>query len=99
MKMMTKEIERIAPRLYETDGQGDNAIVVAHWFSILNGWDWYMTEYDPNTGVCFGLVNGIEEELGYFSIEEFEQVNESMGFIAIERDMYWHPCKLSEVRR
>lgn len=97
-QMMTAEIEASAPALYETDGQGDEAIVVAHWFSPLNGWDWYMTEYDPQTKQAFGLVKGFADELGYFSIAEFEEINESKGMEAIERDEYWTPKKLREVR-
>ena len=96
-KMLTKSIEAQAPRLYETDGQGRDAIAVAHYFSCFNGWDWYLTEYDPETQIAFGLVNGFESELGYFSIAEFEELNRSRGIEVIERDMYWRPCKLSEV--
>ena len=98
-KMMTKAIEAIAPKLYETDGQGYEAVAVAHYFSCFNGWDWYMTEYDPVEKLAFGLVKGFEDELGYFSIAEFEELNRSKGFEVIERDQYWHPCKLSELKR
>jgi hypothetical protein len=96
-KMMTKAIEAKAPKLYETDGQGYEALAVAHYFSCFNGWDWYLTEYDPETGEAFGLVKGLETELGYFSIREFEELNRRKGLNVIERDAYWEPCKLSKV--
>lgn len=96
-KMMTKAIEKQAPRLYETDGQGYEAVAIAHYFSCLSNWDWYLTEYEPETGLCFGLVKGFETELGYFSIREFEELNKNKGFEFIERDIHWKPCRLREV--
>jgi len=96
-KMMTKAIEAKAPRLYETDGQGYEAIAVAHYFSCFTNWDWYMTEYDPETGEAFGLVKGDFTELGYFSIKEFEEVNRRHGINIVERDLHFEPCKLKKV--
>lgn len=96
-KMITKAIEQKAPRLYETDGQGMQAVAVAHFFSCFNGWDWYLTEYDPESGEAFGLVCGLDRELGYFSLAEFERINRTKGLNVIERDMYWTPCRLEEV--
>lgn len=58
-----------------------------------------MTEYDPETGEAFGLVRGMLEELGYFSISEFNELNKRYGFNVIERDSYFTPCKLSDVSK
>ncbi len=96
MKLMTKEIEGKAPRLGETDGMGMGATVVAHYFSCVSGWDWYMTEYEPETGLAFGYVRGFEGELGYFSIPELEEINESAGFCVVERDLHWEPRTIAE---
>ena len=99
-KMMTKTISGKVPRLYQTDGQGREAVAYAHYFSCyggLSGFDWYMTEYDPETGEAFGLVKGYCTEQGYFSIDEFEHINRKHGFEVIERDMYFTPLKLSEI--
>lgn len=98
-KMMTKAIASKTPRLYETDGQGNDAIVHAHYFSCFTGWDWYMTEYDHDTKQAFGLVRGFCDELGYFNIDEFERINRDHGHEVIERDLYWEPCKLGDCRR
>lgn len=104
-KMITKEIERKAPRLYATDGQGKEAVAVAHYFS-MNGWDWYMTEYDPETREAFGYVKspylsqfgpGRDGEFGYFNLDEFDQINRKHGFEIVEREIYWTPCKLAEI--
>lgn len=56
-QLMTEEIAKTVPSLYEQDG-ADDPIVHVHYFSCVNGWDWYLTEYDPRTGEAFGLVRG-----------------------------------------
>lgn len=38
-QLMTEEIAKTVPRLYEQDGAGDPT-VYAHYFSCVNGWDW-----------------------------------------------------------
>lgn len=96
-KMLTKAIQGMCPGLYETDGQGMGATAVAHYFSPYSGWDWYMTECNPETGEAFGLVKGHFPELGYFSLREFEEINRRHGFELVERDPHFEPCKLSEV--
>ena len=98
MELMTKELAKTIPALYSQDGKGYDATVYAHWFSPYTGWDWYCTEYDPDEGLCFGLVKGMATELGYWTVHELEEVNESYGFPLIERDLYWTPCKLADVR-
>lgn len=66
-QLMTEEIAKTVPSLYGQDG-ADDPIVHVHYFSCVNGWDWYLTEYDPRTGEAFGLVRGFETEWGYFGL-------------------------------
>lgn len=98
MLLMTKELADKMPALYSQDEKGYEAIVYAHWFSPYTGWDWYATEYDPDEGLCFGLVKGMATELGYWTIAELEEVNESYQFPLIERDLWWNPCTLASLR-
>lgn len=94
MQLMTKTLEKQMPKLYATEGQ--DAKVRVHYFNAY--WDWYGTEYDPQTGEFFGFVHGLYNELGYFSLGEFEEFNRKSGTLnQIERDLYWTPCKLSEI--
>ena len=67
-KLMTKELGDTIPPLYANDGADDPDAVVARvkLFSPYTGWRWYITEWDPETGLCFGLVEGFETEAGYF---------------------------------
>lgn len=89
-RLITEEIEERTPGLYETEEMGD-PIAQAHFFSCLSGWDWYLTELDPETGEAFGLVRGFATEWGYFNIREMEGLNHSRGFNAIERDEGFEP--------
>lgn len=99
MKLMTKEIANKMPKLYETENvKAADKIAFVKYFSI-NGWRWYGIEFDPETEEFFGLVYGIEKEWGYFSLEEFEAVNDNAGFNLIERDLYFEPTKISELER
>jgi hypothetical protein len=97
-KLMTAELEKTLPSLYATDGQGDNAIVGVHYFSPYTGWDWYGIEYDPKTRTFFGWVNGHEGEYGYFGLDELETATLANGVPVVERDLYWKPVTLGEVK-
>ena len=83
-QLMTEEIAKTVPRLYEQDGAEDPT-VYAHYFSCVNGWDWWLLEFD-GTDEAFGLVEGYDDELGYFSIKEMAELNRQMGFAAVERE-------------
>jgi hypothetical protein len=96
MKLMTKAIENVIPALYEQDGLGDDAIVHAKFFTPDGSWTWYATEYDPETRMFFGLVDGFDKELGYFSLDELESGRGVLG-LPIERDAWFKPTKLGEV--
>ena len=72
----------------------DDPKVRAHYF--VGSWDWYVTEWNPETGEAFGFVKGLDSELGYFSLVEMETVR-AQGIWPVERDLYWSPVPLSEV--
>ena len=96
MKLMTKEIEAKIPSLYSTDGKKQQR-VYAKYFHPYSNWTWYATEYDAEEGLFFGLVEGDEKELGYFTLAELESVK--IKGLGIERDMYWNDkTTIEEVR-
>lgn len=97
-KLMTKELERKIPALYTQESEKD-PMVYAHYFSCINGWDWYLTEYDPASGEAFGFVEGFASEWGYFSIPEFEQLNRAKLIAFVERDAWFTPKPFSKIRR
>ena len=96
MKLLTKENLKNLPALGSTDGQGDQAIVQVKFFTPWTNWTWYATEYDPETRVFFGLVDGFEKEVGYFSLDELESINGPFG-LKIERDRGFQGVTLYDV--
>ncbi|CCF85383.1 hypothetical protein NITHO_490006 [Nitrolancea hollandica Lb] len=46
--------------------------------------------------VFFGYVQGLEAELGYFSLSELEQLRGALR-LPVERDLYFEPCRLSAI--
>lgn len=93
-ELMTEELAVGLPALYVTEGEGD-PVTLVHYFSCVSGWDWYLTEYDPETGEAFGLVRGFETEWGYFSLCEMEELNHSRGLNVVERDEHFEPTRVS----
>ena len=99
-KLMTKELAATIPPLYANDGVEDDAVVArVKLFSPYNGWSWYITEWEAETGQCFGLVEGFETELGYFDLTELSEVTAFGNVLAVERDLEWAPQTLGEIRR
>ena len=86
----------VIPELYATENVKDPMAIVKL-FTPDSNWTWYITEYQPETKMAFGLVDGLEKELGYISIAELEQVKGPVG-LKIERDLWFRPQPLSELR-
>lgn len=72
-------------------------IVYVKFFTPWTNWTWYGLEYDPEQRLFFGYVEGMENELGYFSLDELESIKGPFG-LKIERDMYFDPCPLSKIK-
>ena len=62
-------------------------------FCPWSNWTWYAAEFDGED-LFFGLVDGHEKELGYFSLSELRDLSGPMG-LKIERDLYWTPKDLA----
>jgi len=99
-KLMTKELGETIPALYANENVEDYDSVLAHakLFTPFSNWTWYVTEWNAETGECFGLVQGFEEELGYFDLTELAEVTVLGGVPAVERDLYWKPTTLGEIK-
>ena len=95
VKLMTVELRKKMPKLYAQEKLGSNAVAYAKYFTPDSNWTFYATEYDGED-TFFGLVEGFEKELGYFSLSELQSVKGPMG-LPIERDLYWQPKTLKEI--
>lgn len=71
---MTKFYGKELPSVENVDNQ-ENPLAIAH---FSNGkWDWYVLggeELDNDDFYLFGLVNGIDKELGFFTLKQIQDV-------------------------
>lgn len=96
MKLLTKEILKALPNLYENENKSpENIRVPLKLFDPCGRGTWYITELDPNPdngllafGFCVSPLGPDCDELGYVSIQELSEVE---GLVKIERDIYWNP--------
>jgi len=93
---MTKELRKKIPPLYAQQNIKD-PIVYAKYFMPGSHWTWYVLEFDGKD-TFFGYVDGDYQELGYFSLSELEGIRGPLG-LKVERDLYWKPKPLSEVKK
>ncbi len=98
MKLLTAELRKCIPPLYSQELNPD-PMVVCRFFTPDSNWTWYVTEGSPEGEdfIFFGFVVGHFPELGYFSLNELEEVRGPFG-LPIERDLWWTPVGLSRVR-
>ena len=96
-KLIPEEILKSIPPLYATEDTKD-PLAYVKLFTPDSSWSWYITEYSIDDKQCFGLVDGHEQELGYFSLIELEELRGPMG-LKVERDLHFQPTKLSEIRK
>ena len=94
MKLVTEEVRKTMPPLYSTEHEKD-PLARLKFFTPWTNWTWYATEFDGED-TLFGLVDGFERELGYFSLSELESVT-GPGGLRIERDLYFTPTPLSKL--
>ena len=95
MELMPEEVRERMPGLYKQEKLGPDALAYVKYFTPDSSWTWYAIEFDGED-TFFGLVEGFEKELGYFSLDELRTVKGPMG-LPIERDLYWEPKTLREI--
>ena len=88
MKLLTKALERKLPALNSSTNKAH-----VKWFTPDANWTWYVMEYDPETGDCYGLVDGLEKEFGYFNIEEIKKIRGKFG-LPVERDQWFETTEV-----
>jgi len=89
-----KSRETLHP-LYSGEEKGLGALVQVKFFTPDAQWTWYASEFDGED-IFFGLVIGLEIELGYFSLSELKSVKGPLGLL-IERDLHFKSKTLQEL--
>ena len=86
------------PDLYATEGELDPLCYVKL-FTPDSNWTWYIIEFSKaDAKTCYGYVQGLESELGYFTLEELESVHGTLG-LAIERDLSFTPTLFATIKK
>ena len=96
MKLLTKALEAKLPPINSTSSDKD-PLVLVKFFCPWSNWTWYGIEYSKKDRYFFGYVEGFENELGEFPLTELEEITGPAG-LKIERDIYFKPIPLSQVR-
>ncbi len=100
MKLLTKEILNNFKRQGSTDGKDPSEIkIIAKFFNPTGASTWYATEYNEDERMFFGFVslfNDYNDELGYFSLDELQEIRLPFG-LGIERDRFFGKHYLNEV--
>lgn len=95
-KLIPKELLSKIPELYDTTNTID-PICQVKLFMPYGNFTWYIIELSVDKDVCYGYVVGLENELGYFSLKEIEDIKGSFSLQA-ELDTYFTPTKLSVIK-
>src|SRR5688572_12507093 len=93
--LLDQESRNKLPKLYANEEKGLEAEALVKFFTPDSSWTWYASEFDGED-ILFGLVSGLEVELGYFSLSELEEVRGPMG-LPIERDLHYEDKTLREL--
>jgi len=96
MQLLTKANLKALPAQGSTIGQGMDAVAQVKFFTPDSYWTWYAVEYNPDCQLFYGLVDGIEKEVGYWGLEELAEIKGPFG-MKIERDRHFNPTPLSQL--
>ena len=94
-ELLPQSVRDQLPPLYSQEALGLAALAIVKFFTPDANWTWYASEFDGED-LLFGLVSGLEVELGYFSLAELNEVQGPMG-LPIERDLHYTPQSLDEL--
>ena len=93
--LLDEESRVLLPELASGEEQGLEALAQVKFFTFDSNWTWYASEFDGED-TFFGLVDGFELELGYFSLGELQEARGPWD-LPIERDLHFEPQTLQEL--
>lgn len=97
-KLLPEHLLSKIPDLYETENSL-NPICHIKLFTPDSNFTWYIIEFSKeDKDTCYGYVQGLENELGYFSLEELESLKGSLG-LGVERDTSFKPILFSKLKK
>lgn len=109
-ELLPESIRAQLPPLYSQEQLGLEALARVKFFTPSANWTWYVSEgspvdedgyYDTDKAkvdfIFFGLVAGLEVELGFFALSELQEIRGPLG-LPIERDHHFEPTTLQKLK-
>jgi len=97
-KLIPQTLLSDIPDLYATEGE-TNPLCYVKLFTPDSNWSWFIIEFSKaDRSTCYGYVQELDSELGYFTLEELESIHGPLG-LAIERDLSFTPTPFSTIKR
>ena len=95
--LIPKDLLEQVPKLYETE-EISNPTCQIKLFTPDSIWEWYIIEISIDKDICYGYIKGFESELGYFSLNELNEIRGNLG-LKVEIDSSFTPISLASVRK
>lgn len=96
-KLIPQTLLSDIPDLYETEGIL-NPICHVKLFTPDSNFTWFIIEFSKaDAKTCYGYVQGLDSELGYFTLEELESIHGPIG-LTIERDMLFEATSFTKIK-
>ena len=102
MKLLTKDIKKILPKLYSQEEVSD-PICSLKFFTPDSSWTWFILEgeqQEDGDWLLFGkVVSNLcpEGELGYVLLSQLKAIRGSLN-LPVERDLWWDETPLSQCK-
>ena len=96
MNLLTQELLKKLPPLGHSIETKEEPQAIVKWFTPDSNFTWYVAEYDPATGQCFGLVDGFAKEFGYFMLDEIKALRGPLK-LPVERDWSFDPVNINSL--
>ena len=96
-KLLSTEQLNTIPKLYETEDLKDPLCHIKLFTPDAN-YSWYIIERSMDENLCYGYVKGLENELGYFCLDEIANLRGSLG-LPVEIDSSFTPTLLSDIKK
>ncbi len=97
MQLLTEELRAEMPALYSQEKiETKEKMVYAKFFFPAGNWTWFAVEGKEHDDdyIFFGYVIGFEEEWGYFTLNELQNID--IEGLTVERDLYFKPGKFGD---
>lgn len=86
------------PRPADVDTSDPELVARVRLFNPGGAGTWWIAAYDPETRVAFGAAELVEREMGDIWMPELVEYRGPFG-LPIERDLYYEPATLGQIRR